>query len=173
MISMPRPTKPTIARFSTVLERWQAVVNRDASADGRFFYSVRTTGAYCRPACPASSPLRKNVRFHATCDEAEKAGYRPCKRCKPTEVRLAKRHSMAVAKACRLIEQAEIANRIGRPSSARAGGTACGANPLALAVPCHRVVHSDGSLSGYRWGVERKRELLRRERTTSTLQPAL
>ena len=59
---------------------------------------------------------------------------------------------------------AEIARAIGAPGSARAVAAACGANPLALAVPCHRVVRSDGGLSGYRWGVERKRALLARER---------
>jgi len=58
---------------------------------------------------------------------------------------------------------ADIAQRIGAPGSARAVAQACGANPLAVAIPCHRVVSSDGSLSGYRWGVERKRALLERE----------
>ncbi len=57
----------------------------------------------------------------------------------------------------------EIANQIGMPKSVRAVAQACGANALALAVPCHRVVRSDGSLSGYRWGIERKRALLDRE----------
>jgi len=60
---------------------------------------------------------------------------------------------------------AEIAARIGAPKAARAVARACGANPLAVAIPCHRVVRRDGDLSGYRWGVERKRELLRREET--------
>ena len=58
---------------------------------------------------------------------------------------------------------AEIAARIGSPKSVRAVAQACGANHLAVAIPCHRVVRSDGSLSGYRWGVERKRELIERE----------
>jgi len=58
----------------------------------------------------------------------------------------------------------EIAAAIGQPSASRAVAQACGANKLAVAVPCHRVVRSDGSLSGYRWGVERKRTLLERER---------
>lgn len=58
---------------------------------------------------------------------------------------------------------AELARRIGKPDAVRAVAGACAANPLAIIVPCHRVVRSDGSLSGYRWGVERKRELLRRE----------
>lgn len=57
----------------------------------------------------------------------------------------------------------ELARRIGQPQSARAVGRACGANPLAVAIPCHRVVTRDGDVSGYRWGVERKRELLKRE----------
>ncbi len=58
---------------------------------------------------------------------------------------------------------ADVANSIGRPTSARAVATACAANHLAVVVPCHRVVRSDGQLSGYRWGIERKRALLRRE----------
>ena len=57
----------------------------------------------------------------------------------------------------------EIAERIGTPSATRAVAQACAANALAVAIPCHRVVRSDGELSGYRWGVERKRALLRRE----------
>ena len=57
----------------------------------------------------------------------------------------------------------DIANRIGSPKSVRAVAQACGANPIAVAIPCHRVVRSDGGLSGYRWGIERKRALLARE----------
>ncbi|MNQ99116.1 Bifunctional transcriptional activator/DNA repair enzyme Ada [compost metagenome] len=58
---------------------------------------------------------------------------------------------------------AEIAERIGSPRAVRAVAQACAANSLAVAIPCHRVVRSDGNLSGYRWGVERKRRLLERE----------
>jgi AraC family transcriptional regulator of adaptative response/methylated-DNA-[protein]-cysteine methyltransferase len=57
----------------------------------------------------------------------------------------------------------EIAERIGAPGAARAVGAACASNMLAVAIPCHRVVRTDGSLSGYRWGIERKRTLLGRE----------
>jgi AraC family transcriptional regulator of adaptative response/methylated-DNA-[protein]-cysteine methyltransferase len=61
---------------------------------------------------------------------------------------------------------AALAARLGLPrSAARAVGTACGANPIAVAIPCHRVLRGDGSLAGYRWGLERKRELIERERS--------
>jgi AraC family transcriptional regulator of adaptative response/methylated-DNA-[protein]-cysteine methyltransferase len=63
----------------------------------------------------------------------------------------------------RTVTYGEIAGRIGAPGAVRAVAGACAANPLAVAVPCHRVVRTDGSLSGYRWGVERKRALLERE----------
>lgn len=61
------------------------------------------------------------------------------------------------------VSYADIARRIDAPKSFRAVAQACGANPLALAIPCHRVVRNDGALSGYRWGVARKRALLERE----------
>jgi AraC family transcriptional regulator of adaptative response/methylated-DNA-[protein]-cysteine methyltransferase len=61
------------------------------------------------------------------------------------------------------VSYTDIARRIGAPKSVRAVAQACGANPLAVAIPCHRVVRNDGGLSGYRWGVERKRALLQRE----------
>jgi AraC family transcriptional regulator of adaptative response/methylated-DNA-[protein]-cysteine methyltransferase len=64
---------------------WQAVLQNDASFDGRFLYGVLTTKVYCRPSCPSRAPLRRNVRFYATSGEAEADGLRPCKRCKPLE----------------------------------------------------------------------------------------
>src|SRR5262249_18212321 len=87
--------------------RWKAVERRDRAADGTFVYSVRTTGVYCRPSCAARRPRRENVAFHKTCADAERAGFRPCKRCRPNEPALAEAHAAAVARVCRLIEEAE------------------------------------------------------------------
>jgi len=89
--------------------RWQAVESRDRLSDGQFYYSVATTGVYCRPSCPARLANRRNVRFHRTCEEAEAAGFRPCKRCKPREASLTAQHAVKVAAACRLIEAADEA----------------------------------------------------------------
>ena len=338
--------------------RWAQVIARDRSADGQFWYSVATTGIYCRPSCPSRVANPKNVQLHDTLEEARATGFRPCKRCNPDGLSLDAENAALVAKACRLIENseeepglndlasaverspshfhrlfkaatgltpkdyadayratrvreglmtsnsvteaiydagfnssgrfyekstemlgmtptqyrsggvnedirfavgecslgtllvasskkgiaaillggdpdklvrelqdrfpkarligadreyealvarvvgfieapgqgldlpldirgtafqervwqalrdippgetrsyAEIAERIGRPQAARAVAQACASNRLAVAIPCHRVVRTDGSLSGYRWGVERKRSLLERE----------
>ncbi len=353
-------------RFDRDHDKWAAVARRDPRADDVFYYSVRTTGVYCRPSCAARLARRENVRFHSSTADAEAAGFRPCKRCRPNELPLAARRAEAVAKACRLIEAAEetpefeavaksvgmsrfhfqrvfrtitgltpkayalahranrvreqlkrsatvtdaiyeagfnssgrfyatsdqmlgmtptdfreggpdadirfavgecslgsvlvaatekgicailfgeepaalaedlqtrfpkarviggdpsfetwvarvvgfveaprlgldlpldvrgtvferrvwkalqqiplgstasyseVAKKIGAPGSARAVARACGANRLAVAIPCHRVVRSDGGLSGYRWGVERKRTLLERESAVSRARP--
>lgn len=234
--------------------RWAALRARDAAADGTFVYSVKTTGVYCRPSCSARPARSENVAFHATPAHAARAGFRPCKRCKPDqprlagnplEIRFATGHctlgailiaatprglcavllgdepgalvhdleqrfprarllcvddglEQRVAQVIALVEQprpgadlpldihgtafqqrvwkalcripagktasyAEIARRIGAPRAVRAVAQACAANALAVAIPCHRVVRTDGELSGYRWGIERKRALLERE----------
>jgi len=352
--------KPESGGFTDNERRWQALERRDPDADGVFCYAVKTTGVYCRPSCAARLAKRENVHFYTSCDEAELAGFRPCNRCRPNEAPLAERQRDAVARACRLIEDSDvapdlagladavgmsryhfhrvfkrftgvtpkayaavhrvrrvrdeltrgapvteaiynagfnssgrfyassterlgmtptafraggagisirfavgecslgsilvaasdkgicaifigddpdalarelqdrfprarftggaatfdcwvaqvvglvenpalgfdlpldirgtafqlrvwealrriplgttasyldIAKQIGQPSAVRAVARACGANPIAVAIPCHRVVRTDASLSGYRWGVERKAELLRRERS--------
>ncbi|MES2160463.1 MAG: bifunctional DNA-binding transcriptional regulator/O6-methylguanine-DNA methyltransferase Ada [Pseudomonadota bacterium] len=89
--------------------RWAAVRQRDAGADGEFWYSVRSTGVYCRPSCGARPALRKNVAFHDSREAAEQAGFRPCLRCKPDQPPLAERQAAIVAQACRLIDAAEEA----------------------------------------------------------------
>ncbi len=346
--------------------RWLAFARRDPAAEGAFVTAVRTTGIYCRATCTARKPHRRNVQFYATCAAAEAAGFRACKRCRPNEVASQVAQGEAIARACRLIEQAEatpnldalsaaaglspfhfhrlfkrvtgvtpkayamanrakraadslpgaatvtqaifdagyeassrfygeaemrlgmspnayraggqgtairyavvsctlghllvaatekgvcaitmgedaaslvqalherfrqaslaegdahfdavvatvaelaerpgqtvalpldiqgslfqlrvwealrripagttatyseIARALGRPAAVRAVAQACGANPVALAIPCHRVVRSDGSLSGYRWGTERKRALLAREGVEAFVDP--
>src|SRR5690349_23198018 len=102
--TIPRNGAPA---FTTDAERWTAVQQRDRRADGAFYYSVRTTGVYCRPSCAARQARRENVRFHATPADAERAGFRPCKRCRPGGDGLVEARAQAVARACRLIETAE------------------------------------------------------------------
>jgi AraC family transcriptional regulator of adaptative response/methylated-DNA-[protein]-cysteine methyltransferase len=89
--------------------RWAALQARDAGADGTFFYSVRTTGVYCRPSCAARPARPENVAFHDSAAAAERAGFRPCKRCKPDQLSLQEQHAAMVTAACRLIENAETA----------------------------------------------------------------
>ncbi|KRE89120.1 hypothetical protein ASG87_06165 [Frateuria sp. Soil773] len=259
----PSTHKAALAAATSNDPRWARVLARDPHADGRFFYSVKSTGVYCRPSCAARPMRPENVAFHASGAEAERAGFRPCKRCRPErlapspqraatahgeapeEIRYAvgrcslgallvahsarglcaillddepepllrdlqrrfpharlaadaSRHAPWLARVAGFVEHtghsldlpldmrgtgfqqqvwqtllaipagatasyAEVARRIGAPRAVRAVAQACAANPLAVAVPCHRVVRSDGGLSGYRWGMARKRLLLRRE----------
>ena len=87
--------------------RWSSLVNRDPNADGKFFFSVASTGVYCRPSCGARTPRPENVHFFATIGEAEAAGYRACKRCKPDELDPANKVVAKIAAACRFIENAD------------------------------------------------------------------
>jgi AraC family transcriptional regulator of adaptative response/methylated-DNA-[protein]-cysteine methyltransferase len=74
---------PTANPTQDTAKLWDAVVTRDTSDTGEFFYAVKTTRVYCRPTCASRRPLRKNVEFFATTDEAREQGYRACKRCRP------------------------------------------------------------------------------------------
>src|ERR1700704_2364792 len=83
---------------------WNAVVARDAANDGKFVFAVSSTGVYCRPSCPARRPRRENVQFFLAPDQAEKAGYRACLRCRPKSVS-GNAESDEVKAICRFIEQ--------------------------------------------------------------------
>ncbi len=87
--------------------RYAAVAARDKTFDGAFVYAVATTGVYCRPSCASRLARRENMQFHATCADAEAAGFRPCKRCAPNAPPLHEQHARRIAEACRLIETAE------------------------------------------------------------------
>ena len=92
--------------------RWQAVLARDATADGGFVFAVRSTGIYCRPSCPARRPKPENVAFFDTTAAAEAAGFRPCLRCYPAGQSPAEANAALISAACRLIEQAEDMPRL-------------------------------------------------------------
>ena len=91
------------------LDRWSSVIARDKNQDGLFVFAVKTTGIYCRPSCPSRRPNRENVRFFDLNHQAEAAGFRACKRCKPTEISLEQVNVRRVEEACRLIEQSNKA----------------------------------------------------------------
>jgi AraC family transcriptional regulator of adaptative response/methylated-DNA-[protein]-cysteine methyltransferase len=93
-------------------ERWQAVKRRDPAFDGKFLFAVRTTGVYCRPSCASRPAKRENVSFFSTGAEAEKAGYRACKRCRPDKLGAPDPQVQAVKRACERIETAEEAPRL-------------------------------------------------------------
>ena len=93
--------------FTSDEAKWQALVEKDPAADGKFCYAVKTTGVYCRPSCLSRVPLRKNVTFFDSPEAAEQAGFRACKRCCPKGLTIAAQRATAVAKACRAIEAAE------------------------------------------------------------------
>jgi AraC family transcriptional regulator, regulatory protein of adaptative response / methylated-DNA-[protein]-cysteine methyltransferase len=105
----PAPGRTKIEE-STATEndpRWAQVVVRDRSADGTFWYSVQTTGIYCRPSCPSRTANPKNVALHDDLLSAKVTGFRACKRCNPDGASQDAQHATLVAKACRLIEQSE------------------------------------------------------------------
>jgi AraC family transcriptional regulator of adaptative response/methylated-DNA-[protein]-cysteine methyltransferase len=93
--------------YSSAADRWNAIVRRDQTADGKFYFAVKTTGVYCRPSCFARLPRLENVDFYESCEAAERAGFRACKRCKPKGLPLAEERAVKIAAACRAIENAE------------------------------------------------------------------
>lgn len=98
--------------------RWARIVARDKSADGEFWYSVATTGVYCRPSCPSRRANPANVQLHDTLDQARATGFRPCRRCNPDGPSLEAGNAAMVADACRRIEQSEEEPSLGELAAA-------------------------------------------------------
>src|SRR6185436_19003374 len=124
MTAMLAKTSRTPLPSVTADPRWARVVARDKTADGHFWYSVSTTGVYCRPSCPSRVANPRNVRLHATLASAKATGFRPCRRCNPDGQSNEVENAALVAKACRLIEQSadapsleELADTIGLSQS--------------------------------------------------------
>jgi AraC family transcriptional regulator of adaptative response/methylated-DNA-[protein]-cysteine methyltransferase len=116
----PKPATPSTADDP----RWSRIVARDKTAGGHFWYSVLTTGVYCRPSCPSRTTNPKNVQLHDTLESARATGCRPCRRCNPDGPSSEAENVALVAKACRIIEESEeepslrdLANAIGRSPS--------------------------------------------------------
>jgi len=112
-----KPTPPSLADDP----RWARIVARDKTADGHLWYSVSTTGVYCRPSCPSRIANPKNVQLHDTLESAKATGFRPCKRCNPDGPSIECENAALVAKACRIIEVSEeepslekLADAVGR-----------------------------------------------------------
>ena len=87
--------------------RWARIVVRDKAADGQLWYSVATTGVYCRPSCPSRTANPKNVQLHDSLSSVKATGYRPCKRCKPDVPQVEGENSALIARACRVIETSD------------------------------------------------------------------
>jgi AraC family transcriptional regulator, regulatory protein of adaptative response / methylated-DNA-[protein]-cysteine methyltransferase len=87
--------------------RWARILARDRSADGHFWYSVSTTGVYCRPSCPSRAANPRNVGLHGSLAEAKATGFRPCKRCNPDGPSADVENAAIVARSCRLIEESQ------------------------------------------------------------------
>jgi AraC family transcriptional regulator of adaptative response/methylated-DNA-[protein]-cysteine methyltransferase len=106
---------------------WDAVAARDRAMDGVFFYAVTSTGVYCRPSCPSKRPRRENVVFFRAREAAERAGFRPCKRCKPETTNRRDPNAEMAEKACRYID-----THPDQPVTLEALGRALGISPFYL-----------------------------------------
>ena len=114
------------AKFGSVADdpRWTRILLRDKSADDHLWYSVSTTGVYCRPSCPSRTANPRNVQLHDTLQSARATGFRPCRRCNPDGPSIESENAALVAKACRMIEESEeeprlsgLADAVGRSPS--------------------------------------------------------
>jgi AraC family transcriptional regulator of adaptative response/methylated-DNA-[protein]-cysteine methyltransferase len=119
----PKPHKPTLPSVADD-SRWARIVARDKTADGHLWYSVSTTGVYCRPSCPSRLANPKNVQLHDSLESAKATGFRPCRRCNPDGLSIEAENAALAAKACRIIEESEdepsleeLAKAVGRSPS--------------------------------------------------------
>jgi AraC family transcriptional regulator, regulatory protein of adaptative response / methylated-DNA-[protein]-cysteine methyltransferase len=133
--------------------RWLTVANRDPAFDGAFVYSVKSTGIYCRPTCPARLAKRENVAFHASSADAEKAGFRACRRCRPNEVSRRSHYAAMVAAACRRIAASEA------PVSLKLLAATAGMSPFHF----HRVFKSVTGLTPKIYGSAHRSARVREE----------
>jgi AraC family transcriptional regulator, regulatory protein of adaptative response / methylated-DNA-[protein]-cysteine methyltransferase len=115
-IRTSKPNSPLVADDP----RWAFIAARDKSADGHLWYSVSTTGVYCRPSCPSRTANPRNVQLHDTLASARATGFRPCRRCNPDGPSIESGNAALVAKACRIIEESEE-----EPSLSELAGAIC------------------------------------------------
>jgi len=161
-LNAPKPAPATVACDP----RWARIVARDKTADGRFWYSVATTGVYCRPSCPSRTANPRNVQLHDSLEGAKATGFRPCRRCNPDGPSLDAKNAAMVARACEIIEDreeepslAELAEAVDRSPSYfhRVFKTATGLTPKDYAA-AHRAkkvrqgLASGGSVTGTIYG---------------------
>ena len=102
----------THSTYNTDDRRWHAVVGREQSADGHFYYAVITTGIFCRPSCSAKLPNRENVEYFISSQDAQSSGYRPCRKCRPTETTVKEEAEQKIIKACRIIENSSTVPKL-------------------------------------------------------------
>lgn len=131
--------------------RWPRIVGRDKTADGTFWYSVLTTGVYCRPSCPSRTANPRNVRIHASPADARRAGYRPCKRCNPDGMSVAGENAVVIEMACRLIEDSE------QPPSLQVLAESAGLSPSYF----HRLFKATTGVTPRQYAAARRAEKLR------------
>ncbi|MCG8710599.1 bifunctional DNA-binding transcriptional regulator/O6-methylguanine-DNA methyltransferase Ada [Brenneria sp. 4F2] len=133
--------------------RWLAVLARNKAADGNFIYAVKTTGVYCSPSCASRQPKRENVVFFATAEEAQAAGFRPCKRCRQGLISREDQQAQQIAQACRIIEQAD------RAPALKALAKEVGLSPFHF----HRLFKAITGVTPKQYAKARRRRQLRKQ----------
>lgn len=161
-LSLPTVAPPLMALATSTLPDpdtcWHAVQRRDRAYNGRFWFSVKTTGVYCLPSCAARPPLRGNVAFHASPDAAEAAGFRACKRCKPRDWRADLGLSKPVARACELFDAQFESGETDSPPSLAAVARKVGLSSGALS----KRFLAELGVNPRDWLIARKRQRFRR-----------